>query len=223
MDTFWSISYVVLTIYTWGSGEKTLPANVVSFLVCVWGIRLASHISLRNLGKKEDYRYENMRKKWNYVWTNAYIKVFMLQGFLMFLISFPIVLINRTSAIRFNWGLFIGVAIWGIGFLFEVIGDRQLKAFLNRKNRKKRFMDEGLWAYTRHPNYFGEVTMWWGIFVIVVASTKYYITIVSPIVITYLILYVSGIPLLEKKYEGVEAFEAYKRKTNKFFPWFIKQ
>ena len=118
---------------------------------------------------------------------------------------------------------YLGVLLWVIGFVFESVGDAQLKAFKADKNNKGKLMTEKLWQYTRHPNYFGESVMWWGIFLVSLSGARDLFTVISPVIITLLLLFVSGVPLLEKKYEGREDFAAYSRRTNKFFPWFPKK
>lgn len=223
IDSFWSLSFMVIAVYSWIFGNRNIAGSFVTILVLIWGIRLASHISFRNLGKKEDYRYQQMREKWRNVWLTAYFKVFMVQGVLMLSIGYPIILINEWEGNQLNIFMYVGFLIWLIGYAFESIGDLQLKKFLEKRTDPKDVMTTGLWAYTRHPNYFGEVTMWWGIFIIIFSITGWWYTIFSPIVITFLILKVSGVPLLEAKYDGRPAFEEYKKRTNKFFPWFPKK
>ena len=107
--------------------------------------------------------------------------------------------------------------------MFESIGDSQLKYFLQNPTNKGKIITTGLWKYTRHPNYFGEVVLWWGIWFLSLSTSYGLISLISPITITFLILKVSGIPMLEKKYEGRKDFETYKQKTNSFFPWFSKK
>jgi steroid 5-alpha reductase family enzyme len=104
-----------------------------------------------------------------------------------------------------------------LGFYFEAVGDHQLDQFIKNQNNKGKIMDTGLWALTRHPNYFGEVTMWWGLYIVALSVGAWW-SIVSPIIITYLLLKVSGIPMLEAKYKDNPLYEAYKRRTNAFFP-----
>ncbi len=120
---------------------------------------------------------------------------------------------------------FIGLFIWIIGFLFQSIGDYQLKQFVSNRENKGRIIKSGLWKYTRHPNYFGEATMWWGIFVIGLnpSSNAGLYGIFSPLIITYMLLFVSGVPMLEKKYKDNEEFQKYAKVTNKFVPWFPKK
>ena len=223
IDTFWGLSFMVIAGYNLIVGNKNIGALIVTGLVFIWGIRLASHISIRNFKKKEDYRYQNMRDKWDNVWKTAYFRVFLLQGILMLIIAYPIIVINNAKNINLNIYFLLGLILWIVGFLFETIGDYQLKEFIKNRTDSKKIMTKGLWSYTRHPNYFGEVTMWWGIFIIVFSLTKNIITVISPILITFLILKVSGVPLLEEKYKNREGFKEYKERTNKFFPWFPKK
>lgn len=117
----------------------------------------------------------------------------------------------------------VGAVIFLIGFFFEAVGDAQLRAFVKTRTSREQIMQTGLWKYTRHPNYFGEVTMWWGNFVIVATTSLGLIALISPLIMTWLMLFVSGIPMLEKKYDNNEAFQAYKKRTNAFFPWFPKK
>ena len=119
----------------------------------------------------------------------------------------------------------LGSIVWMVGVIFEAVGDYQLKSFLQSKTAGKKtdgIMQSGLWAYTRHPNYFGEVTLWWGLWVMTLGTTSWH-GIVGPITITILILYVSGIPMIEARYKGNTTFEYYKKRTHAFFPWFPKK
>jgi len=136
----------------------------------------------------------------------------------MSLVSLPVVIVHTSSFSSFGAVQLVGVLVWSIGFYFETVGDWQMMKFKGDPKNKGKLMTTGLWSLTRHPNYFGEVTMWWGLFLVVVALPLWYISIISPLLITYLILGVSGIPMLEKKYEGRKDFEEYKRRTAAFFP-----
>jgi len=141
----------------------------------------------------------------------------------MFFIVYPVIIINRSFEIGLTPFDYIGIVIWLIGFIFETIGDAQLRNFITSPKNKGKIMDKGLWQYTRHPNYFGESLMWWGIFFLSLSVKNGLYCIVSPIVITFLLTKISGIPLLEKKYEGNPDFEAYKKRTSAFIPWFPKK
>lgn len=196
---------------------------LVNILITIWGFRLALHIYARHRGKQEDYRYLEWRKQWGkWFFVRSYLQVFMLQGIFLFLIALPAIFLNLHSTFFSVFGI-IGLLVWVAGFFFETVGDYQLSRFIKNPDNKGKIMQTGLWQYTRHPNYFGEVTQWWGIFVIVLSVPGSLATIIGPITISVLILFVSGIPLLEKKYTGNADFENYKKRTSVFFPWFVKK
>lgn len=223
-DVVWGIGFIVVCASLYLRGYQNLTFLIIFALVFLWGIRLAIHIGTRLAKKSEDYRYKQWREEWGkYFLIKAYLQVFVLQGFFMFLISFPII-ISAIYGVN-NLGLinYLGIFIWVIGFFFETVGDIQLRQFISKSENKGKIMTEGLWKYTRHPNYFGEVTQWWGIFIIVITLPYWYVSLIGPLTITYLILKVSGIPMLEKKYEDNPQFQEYKKKTNAFFPWFPKK
>ena len=225
VDIGWGLGFVVIAIYTLLSGGNYNPRSIiVTALVFVWGIRLFYHISKRNIGKPEDFRYVAMRKKWGKsVVPRAFLQVFMLQGVLMLVVAYPIILNNATPKGSFGGLEIIGLVIWIFGFMFETIGDKQLKEFIADKKNKGHILKEGFWKYTRHPNYFGEATMWWGIFVITLFSKSRIYGVISPVIITLLLLYVSGVPMLEKHYKDNKEFQEYAKFTSKFVPWFPKK
>lgn len=208
-DTAWGLGFI-LVVFLNLIINSSLKLLVSAVLITVWGVRLAIHIYKRNKDKKEDVRYEQFKK-------SPYAKVFLTQGFLMWMICWPVML----SSGDFHWFNFLGVVIWLVGFYFELRADKELKDFISNKNNKGKIMQAGLWAYSRHPNYFGEVTMWWGIWLLNFNSS--WISVVGPLTITFLILKVSGVPLLEKRYAGREGWEEYKNKTSVFIPWWPKK
>ena len=222
-DSAWGIGFIVVSIFNlFASNHMQQTKIILTALVILWGIRLTSYITLRNWNKNEDYRYKEWKEKWGKnILLKSYLQVFLLQGLFMFLVSLPVTLYNR-----FDGGVmfysFIGLLVWVLGFYFETVGDLQMFFFKKDPKNKGKIMDQGLWQYTRHPNYFGEVSMWWGIWILTLGSTYWYIGIIGPLTISYLILKVSGIPMLEKKYEGNKEFEKYKSKTSVFIPWFTK-
>jgi steroid 5-alpha reductase family enzyme len=221
VDIAWGLGFVVLAwvnfVYK-GNYEYFITPTLIS----IWGLRLFYHIAKRNIGKGEDFRYVQMRKKWKgNVAINAYFRVFMLQGLLLYLISLPI--ITSKFILSNQVMMYIGIIIFIIGFLFEAIGDKQLKNFLNKKDREETVLKTGLWKYTRHPNYFGEATLWWGIFLISLAHGASILSIIGPITITILVRYVSGVPLLEKQFADNPEFQEYAKKTSIFIPWIPKK
>lgn len=226
VDIAWGAGFVIISLFSLIIGNaKTERAIVVTILVTLWGLRLFYHLAKRNCGKPEDYRYVNMRKRWGtkFARLKAFLNVFVLQGVLQYIIALPIILVNSTKSSELNILDYLGILIWIIGFFFEVVGDKQLKIFKSNPINKGKIMKTGLWKYTRHPNYFGEATMWWGIFIIALSVNGGFAAIISPILITLLLLFVSGVPLLEKKYKNNQEFTEYARKTNKFFPWIPKK
>ncbi|MFO7611791.1 MAG: DUF1295 domain-containing protein [Clostridia bacterium] len=226
VDVGWGLGFTLVAIYTFFAGGSNEFASIaVTVLVLLWGFRLAYHIIKRNWKKPEDFRYVAMREKWGpkAQWLHAFFKVYMVQMIFMYIIALPIIALN-SSGIKFAGILVpIGIIIWAAGYFFEVVGDRQLRAFKGNPANKGRIMDEGLWKYSRHPNYFGEATMWWGIFIMSVSTGYFYLTIISPVLITFLLVFVSGVPLLEKKYKDNPEFIEYSRRTSKFIPWFPKK
>lgn len=225
VDQAWGVGFVVIAVYSMVRlGNYGIVSLLTTLLVGLWGLRLFYHIMKRNFGKPEDFRYVEMRNRWGKkVVIRAFFQVYMLQGALMLIIAFPIVLIHEKSDAIFNLLTAAGALIWCVGYFFEVVGDAQLRKFKSNPENKGKLMTIGLWAYTRHPNYFGESVMWWGIFVIALSAGVSIFSIISPIVITYLLVFVSGVPLLEKAMIGRPGFDIYSKQTNKFIPWFTKK
>jgi steroid 5-alpha reductase family enzyme len=213
-------------------------ANAIGYLTLIltsiWGIRLSSHIGQRNHGKPEDKRYVAMRAKIKppYVLIKSYVNIFLLQALFMFIISLVLVfnvmsgLTNPVEPMMLI-PIILGVLVWLGGYFFQSVGDRQLAIFVAKPENKGKLMTEGLWAYTRHPNYFGEVLMWWGIALLGFANgfgiAIPLIGLISPLVVTWLLRYVSGVPLLEKHMKTKPGFAEYEKTTNIFFPWFPKK
>lgn len=201
-----------------------LVSWILVALVTLWGTRLSYHLFLRNHGKPEDFRYANWRREWGkWVVPRAFVQVYLLQAIMMMVISYGVLYGISQLDKKLNLLTVLGLLVWMIGFYFESTGDRQLAVFKSNPANKGRIIKSGLWRYSRHPNYFGEATLWWGILITVLSCTGNPITIISPVTITFLLLFVSGVPLLEKKYQGNAEFEDYAKITPKFFPWFPKK
>ncbi len=220
VDIGWGLGFVLVGWLSalWGTSNPV--GTLIVILVTIWGLRLSYHIARRNLGKPEDPRYANMRKNWgrNFPRLQAFFKVFILQGVLLFIIAIPIFATHIYTAPSLNFFGYLGLIIWLIGFFFEAVGDAQLKAFISKPFNKGKLMTKGLWRYTRHPNYFGESAMWWGIFIISLNSVPFYVSLASPVVITVLLLFVSGVPLKENSMKKRPGYKKYARETNKFIP-----
>jgi steroid 5-alpha reductase family enzyme len=237
IDIGWGLGFVFVAFGVMFTRVLILGvnSNILGFmtvlLVTIWGLRLSSHIGIRNKGKPEDRRYVDMRAKIKppFVLTKSFVKIFLLQAFFMLLVSIVIIFNvmsgNITNDFSILWIVF-GVTIWLVGYIFQSIGDRQLKAFIQNPSNKGKLLTTGLWAYTRHPNYFGESAMWWGIGIMGFANSFSIIfpliALLSPLVITLLVRYLSGVPLLEKHMRTKPGFSEYEKTTSIFFPWFKK-
>lgn len=225
MDIAWGLGFVMIAGLSLLEFGNIGPRSVLmSTLVALWGIRLGAHIAYRGWGKPEDFRYAAWRKEWG-KWVNlrAFFQVFVLQGFLMLVIALPIMIVNRAEApTDLIWSDFVGAGIFIVGFLFEAVGDYQLLAFKKDPNNKGKVMNRGLWKFTRHPNYFGEALLWWGLFVIAIPAGYWYLALISPVLINFLLIKVSGVPMLEEKYKDRPDYQEYIKRTSSFVPWFPK-
>lgn len=221
VDIIWGITFIITTtvvlVYT---GLYNVVSLTIAALVLIWGLRLSIYLFSRNAGKPEDYRYQDMRKKWgNKVKQTAFVRVFMLQGTVSLLFSLGIFLgISQSDTILAMWPVYLGVIVWVVGFLFESIGDAQLRAFIQKPENKGKVITTGLWKYTRHPNYFGEATQWFGISIIACAVPFGWISFISPLLLTFFLLKISGVPLLEKKNAEKPGYAEYAAKTSVFLP-----
>jgi steroid 5-alpha reductase family enzyme len=219
-DIAWGLGYVLLCIYLFITQTIHFHALLVYLMVIIWGMRLSIHIFNRNKNKSEDFRYKKWREEWGKnFYLRSYLQVYLLQGFFLLLIASPVIFVAASTAFSVNIFTYISVAIWVLGFIFQSVGDYQLAVF--KANRKaSEIMQTGLWKYSRHPNYFGEILMWWAIFIMIIPMEYSIFFIVSPLAINLLLVYVSGVPMLEKKYEGNLLYEAYKKKTPALIPKF---
>ena len=225
LDVAWGIGFPLIAISSLLITQDYQTRNIlITLLTVIWGIRLSLHIYFRNVKKKEDYRYEKLKSNIpNPTPIKVFVKIFLPQLLFMTIVSLPIYLsIFHPSP---NTDLFfldyIGIGIWIFGFVFETISDIQLNKFIEKKREnivEERILKTGLWKYSRHPNYFGEVVLWWGIFIIASSTQLGIFAILGPLMITFLITKVSGIPMLEKRYDGDKEFEEYKKNTPVFFP-----
>ena len=228
VDIAWGLGFVFVALYTLGSTGTFFPRQIlITLLVLLWGVRLAVYILSRKKGRGEDFRYKNLRKKWKKnAALKSYISIYLLQSVLMLVVALPIIFVNHYYGYlgeNLTYLDNVGITVWSFGFVFEVIADFQLGRFRKDAKNKGKIMTKGLWKYSRHPNYFGETVMWWGIFIVAVASPHGFFTLVSPLLITNMLLFFSGIPLLEKKYKNHKVFQEYAKKTPIFVPNFFKK
>jgi len=222
VDIFWGVGFAAIALITFEFTDGYHPRKLlITTLAVIWGSRLAVHIGWRNHGKGEDFRYQAMRKRIGHRFALVSLfAVFGLQGLLMWVISLPLQFaqLSREPA-RLTWLDFSGAALWLIGFGFEAIGDLQLTMFRINPSNKGKVMDRGLWAYTRHPNYFGDALLWWGFFVIALATPRGWWTVMSPVLMTTLLMKVSGVVLLEKTLVKTRPeYRDYVQRTSAFLP-----
>lgn len=223
-DIAWGFGFVTVSIAMLLKTQNyTFTSILVTILVLVWGVRLGSHIATRNIKKPEDYRYRAWRDSWGKLFVlRSYVQIFMLQGFLMLVIATPLAIIYTYSTDGILPVIIAGTSLWIFGFLFESIGDKQLKDFIRNPKNKGHVMTKGLWQYSRHPNYFGEVTQWWAIGIVALPFAYGWLGLVGSATITFLIVKVSGVPMLENKYSGNTEYQRYKQHTSMLIPWFRK-
>jgi steroid 5-alpha reductase family enzyme len=225
VDIFWGMGFVLVNAVYFALSPGGFPARqgLITALVTVWGLRLSIHVLTRNWSKPEDFRYRKWREengsRW---WWKSGLQVFLLQGLLMWIISAPLLtahsgsLPDRLTAIDA-----LGVLVWAVGFFFESAGDAQLARFKADPANKGKVLDSGVWRYSRHPNYFGDAAQWWGFFLIGASSGGWW-AVFSPVIMTLLLLRVSGVALLEKTMETRPGYKEYIERTSAFVPWFPK-
>jgi steroid 5-alpha reductase family enzyme len=221
VDPFWGTGFVIVTgIVCWLNMPVDLRGWLVVGLTLAWGLRLSLYLLWRNWGHGEDRRYVAMREHHGqrFGWLSLPM-VFLLQGAILWFVSLPVQL---TLALKLTKPLGMldaaGLAVWVIGMFFETVGDWQLARFRADPSRSGRVMDRGLWRYTRHPNYFGDFCVWWGLYLIAAAGGSWW-TIGSPLLMAFLLMKVSGVTLLETTItDRRPGYAEYKSRTNAFFP-----
>jgi len=227
VDIFWGLGFVVVNaFYVFMSGELNTRKILILTLVSIWGLRLAIYLAFRNIGKGEDFRYKEFRRNYGpkRYWWFSFFQTFLLQGVLIMIVSLPLLGIN-SSASSGDLKLldYLGIVVWLIGFTFEAGGDFQLARFKRDLANKGKVLNTGFWKYTRHPNYFGDSAVWWAYAIFSIAAGSYW-QIIGSIVMTLLIIKISGVALLEKTLNNTKSkYREYIEKTSSFFPWFHKK
>jgi steroid 5-alpha reductase family enzyme len=227
VDLFWGLGFVVSAgVYAFFSEDIGTRGFLVLSLVIVWGLRLSGYLAWRNIGKGEDFRYREFRRHYGEkrYWWISYFQTFLLQGVLMWLISVPLLGSMMGQGVQeISMIDFAGLAIWLIGFVFEAGGDWQLARFKSNPANKGSILNSGFWRYTRHPNYFGDAAVWWG-FGLFSISAGSYLPVLGSLLMTALIIKVSGVALLEKTLKTDKpGYAEYIRRTSAFIPWFPKK
>lgn len=221
VDPVWPFGFVVVAWVTLAIADG-LPARqwLLVGMVTIWGLRLSIYLAWRKHGEPEDYRYQAMRRHWGDRFAIvSLLTVFGLQGILMWIVSLPAQLGQVRDSPDLGVLAYVGVAVWLLGFAFETIGDAQLARFKADPASKGQVMDRGLWRYTRHPNYFGDACVWWGIALVAAETGLGAIGIVGAVVMTVLLVRVSGVPLLEKSMaKRRPGYADYVARTSSFIP-----
>ncbi|WP_425401086.1 DUF1295 domain-containing protein [Aeoliella sp.] len=223
VDLFWAVGFAVITCRTALLVQWTPLSGLLVAMVLIWALRLSGYLTWRNWGEPEDHRYGKMREYWGRRFPLVSLfTVFLLQALLTWIVALPV----QTSILQGgNLGVFatIGVLLWTIGLVFEAVGDWQLARFKADQANAGKVMDHGLWRYTRHPNYFGEFLVWWGIYVATLEAGFVWWTLIGPVLMSILLLKVSGVTLLEKSLQArKQGYDDYARRTSAFFPWLPK-
>jgi steroid 5-alpha reductase family enzyme len=223
VDPWWSIGFVLIAANTvWQTGLTAGKALLLGMVV-IWGVRLWLHLLARSIGKAEDVRYQAFRQKYgpqNYWWVSLF-QVFLLQGFLVLVISAPLqVTLSVGGPDDLTVWDALGALAFAVGFAFEVIGDWQLMAFRRDAANKGRVLDSGVWRYTRHPNYFGDALLWWGFWITGLdVGYEALITLFAPTLMTFLLIRVSGVHLLDKHLAATRpGYAEYMARTPGFVP-----
>lgn len=226
VDIFWGMGFVVSVWLVFiNTTQSHGPRDwLITILVTIWGLRLSIYVLWRNAGKGEDFRYAKWRRQagdsW---WWRSYFKVFMLQGLIMWVIASPLTVIQLPGNVDTLGALdTVGIGLWAIGFYFEAVGDYQLYCFKADPHNKGKLLDSGVWRLTRHPNYFGDAAQWWGFYLIAAAAGAWW-SIFSPVLMTYLLVNVSGMAMLERTLKRDKpGYQRYRENTSAFIPWFPK-
>jgi len=221
IDTTWGLLFVTIAVVAFvassGYGDD-LRRWLLLLLGALWGLRLAQHIARRSIGKPEDPRYEQLlsKAKGN---PDLYAlrMIYLLQGVMAFVIAAPI-MVGAYEARPVRVIAWIGVALWIVGVFFEAVGDAQMERFRRDPANKGKVIDVGLWRYTRHPNYFGDACVWWGIFLVAADALPGVVTIFAPILMTLLLTKGSGARILEKHMSKRDGWAEYAQRTSMFFP-----
>ena len=221
VDIVWGLGFAitswVLALAIDGDSTRQI---LLAFMVGLWGVRLGSYLAKRNLGHGEDWRYKAMRKKKGAKFgLISLVTVFGLQGALMFIVSLPVMFGNSDSTPGVGPIAVVGIMVWAVGFLFEAVGDWQLARFKRDSSNAGKVMQSGLWSLTRHPNYFGNALLWWGIGIVGAETGSGIIGFIGPVVMTFFLLKVSGVPMLERSLnKRREGYAEYAARTSMFIP-----
>jgi len=222
VDIFWGVGFVMVAWVAYVTGEAEHGRHLVlAVAVSVWGLRLGGYLAWRNIGKGEDPRYQAMRHRWGgRFWWVSLFTVFLLQGLIMWIVSLPVQVAMASEGPDTFWpAVVIGILVWATGVSFETVGDYQLARFKADPENKGMVMDGGLWRYTRHPNYFGDFMVWWGLYLASLGTIDPWWTFIGPALMSFMLIRVSGVAMLERSIgKRRPGYDEYIRRTSSFFP-----
>jgi steroid 5-alpha reductase family enzyme len=224
VDIAWGLGFVLVAWTSYLAGPPSERSLLLPVLTTVWGLRLSGFLAWRKIGTPEDFRYREMREHHPHSFPlRSLLIIFALQGVLMWIIALPLQTVNPSEMPSVVLTL-IGLSMWVVGFVFESVGDWQLARFKSDPANDGRVMDRGLWRYSRHPNYFGDFLVWWGFYLLALAAGSPWWTVVGPILMSVLLMRVSGVTLLERTLKTrKQGYAEYVARTSPFFPWWPRQ
>jgi len=218
-DIAWGLGYLLIAVYFIATRPLSETAWWVYVATALWALRLAGHIFLRTIRKKEDFRYRQWRHDWGRsFYVRSWLQVYMLQAAILLVVAAPLFVAGWAPQGETGFWTGFGAGAFLAGFLLETVADHQLAHFLKTRKNSEAILQTGVWKNIRHPNYTGEILVWWGMFFMVVALPYGWAAVISPVVITLLLARVSGVPMLEKRYEGNAEYEAYKKSAGALWP-----
>jgi len=222
VDVYWGLGFAAIAAIAWALSPASARGTLLLAMTALWGLRLGGYLGWRNRGRGEDPRYAAMRRRHGerFGWVSAY-SVFALQALLMWIVSLPVqTALLRPGSAPLGALDALGLGLWATGLFFEAVGDWQLARFKAEPANRERVMDRGLWRYTRHPNYFGDALAWWGLFAVAASTPAGPWTLPSPVLMTFLLMRVSGVPLLERSLLRTRpGYRDYAARTSRFVPW----
>lgn len=218
VDSAWGGGFVLIA-WLVALQQPSIRTYMVAAMVTAWSARLTYHLARRSRRNGEDPRYIELAKKHKRVWLWAYLWIFLFQGLLVFLVGLPIITNAGMALPGLRLFFTAGYILWALGFYIEYRADSELRNFKENKKNKGKVLDTGLWQYSRHPNYFGELLQWWGIGLVATQTSFGWLGLVGPLILTILIRNISGIPTVEKRRQGDKAYQEYKKRTNPLLPW----
>ena len=222
VDPLWPMVFVAVawSLWLWGDGDAGGGrVGLMLVMVTLWGLRLGAHLTARKWGEPEDFRYASLRRRLPPFWLWSLLVVFVLQAVLAVVVSLPVqAVLGDTDPAPLGWLDWGGAAVWALGLVFESVADEQLRRFRADESNRGTVMERGLWRYSRHPNYFGDCAVWWGVYLVAAAAGAWW-TLVGPLVMTILLLRVSGVTLLERRLNKHRpGYAEYAARTSAFVP-----